>query len=380
MALQSTPTYRVAMDWLTGFSEALHRGELPAFVMQGRMPQRSPAKSQGLTQISFINTSLPKPARDEVEETSAELEEKPAVPVQQTRERQEEKQEDHATGTCSSFSDAEESHPDTSSSCVSTGHGPESTGHGPDSTGQEPDCTGQEPNATNRGSKEDPISFAEPPRIRGLSKREKRRLAGGKELREARTLAVKIRDGKKTRKARLDDVAALLEGPYNYDMANAMVAALDLQTVTVEGQLSVRPYNVGQRVPQIRAIPQQDKIKEAIEAVKARNNLKLLAYWPDYGSATFDQLEVMDGILEARSQFQLVELTLDWIEGVQWNVNDVVAPFTDTCDFTKVSSYTNKQNHTGRYRNLQVLLMNVNATNVQRSSAWNAIRTSSSGT
>eukprot|EP00644_Phytophthora_capsici_P015586 jgi/Phyca11/121655/e_gw1.44.228.1 len=85
-------------------------------------------------------------------------------------------------------------------------------------------------------------------------------------------------------------------------------------------------------------MPQQDKIKEAIEAVKARNNLKLLAYWPDYGSATFDQLEAMDGILEARSQFQLVELTLDWIEGVEWNVNDVVAPFTDTCDFTKVKA------------------------------------------
>eukprot|EP00644_Phytophthora_capsici_P013844 jgi/Phyca11/18750/fgenesh1_pg.PHYCAscaffold_40_\ len=46
----------------------------------------------------------------------------------------------------------------------------------------------------------------------------------------------------------------------------------------------------------------------------------------------------MDGILEARSQFQLVELTLDWIEGVEWNVNDVVAPFTDTCDFNKQTS------------------------------------------
>jgi hypothetical protein len=180
--------------------------------------------------------------------------------------------------------------------------------------------------------------FAAPPRVRGLSKREKRRLAGGKELREARELAVKIRDGQKTRKARLDDVAALLDGDYSMDIAKGMVDALHLEDVEVSGALCVQPYNVGQRVPKITQLPQLDKILEAIEAIKATGNESLLAYWPEYGSATFDQLEAMASVLEARNRFRVVQFTLDWIDGVEWQVNHVLPPFTDCSDYTKVTA------------------------------------------
>ncbi|KAL4168669.1 hypothetical protein KRP22_012067 [Phytophthora ramorum] len=114
-----------------------------------------------------------------------------------------------------------------------------------------------------------------------------------------------------------------------------MVDTLNLDDVEVQGSLSVRPYNVGQQVPKITRILQLDKIQEAITAIKATDNLNLLANWSDYGSATFDQLEAMASVLEARNRFQLVQFTLDWISGVEWQIKDVVPPFTDACDYTK---------------------------------------------
>jgi len=134
------------------------------------------------------------------------------------------------------------------------------------------------PDPPEEGSKAAPIVFAPPPRVRGPFKREKRRVAGGKELREARELAVKIRDRKKTRTSRLDDVAALLEGAYSMDIAKGMVDALPLEDVEVTWALRVRPYNVGQGVPEITRILQLDKIQEAIEAIKETGNENLLAY------------------------------------------------------------------------------------------------------
>eukprot|EP00644_Phytophthora_capsici_P019411 jgi/Phyca11/132989/e_gw1.289.4.1 len=73
-------------------------------------------------------------------------------------------------------------------------------------------------------------------------------------------------------------------------IAKDKVDPLDLKDVEVQGTLSVRPYNVRQRVPKLTGLIQLDKIKEAINAIKARDNLKLLANWPDYGCATYDQL------------------------------------------------------------------------------------------
>ncbi|ETI53792.1 hypothetical protein F443_03315 [Phytophthora nicotianae P1569] len=45
----------------------------------------------------------------------------------------------------------------------------------------------------------------------------------------------------------------------------------------------------------------------------------------------------MASVLEAQNQFQRVYFTLEWIGGVEWQVKDVVPPFTDTCDHTKES-------------------------------------------
>ncbi|KAE9347975.1 hypothetical protein PF008_g7570 [Phytophthora fragariae] len=108
-----------------------------------------------------------------------------------------------------------------------------------------------------------------------------------------------------------------------------------LEDVEVQGSLSVRPFNVGQRVPKITKILQLDKIQEAITAIKAKGNLNLLANWSDFGYATLDQLEAMARVLEARNRFRLVQFTLDWIDGVEWHIQDAVHPFTDVCDYTK---------------------------------------------
>ncbi|KAE9320462.1 hypothetical protein PR003_g17706 [Phytophthora rubi] len=43
----------------------------------------------------------------------------------------------------------------------------------------------------------------------------------------------------------------------------------------------------------------------------------------------------MARVLEARNRFRLVQFTLDWIDGVEWHIKDVVHPFTDVCDYTK---------------------------------------------
>ncbi|KAI9986003.1 hypothetical protein PInf_024799 [Phytophthora infestans] len=127
----------------------------------------------------------------------------------------------------------------------------------------------------------------------------------------------------------------LLEQAYSLDLAKAVIDALDLLDVEVQGSLTVRPFNVGQQVPQICAIPQLNKLYEAIQSIKATDNLNLLAHWHDSGFATFGQLEALANVQEARNRFQLVQLTLDWIEGVEWQIEDVVSPFTDCCDITK---------------------------------------------
>ncbi|ETK93601.1 hypothetical protein L915_03252, partial [Phytophthora nicotianae] len=324
MSLQSTPTYRVALDWMQGFYNALQSGELPAFVVRTDLPQTSSPDSTDRTQITLTGPSAPTYIASAADEEGVNLEEKQPVPVQDGSDGKEEVQEVPGQATTRpTEADSLQPAPSATASSAATGDVPERTKRTPDVSPQ--------------GTETDPISFAEPPRVRGLSNREKRRLSGRKELREARELALRINDGKKTRKTRLDDVAALLEGAYSMDTAKAMVDSLVLDDVEVQGSASIRPYNVGQRVPKIRAIPQLDKIREAIAAIKAKDNVKLLANWPEYGFATFDQLEAMASVLEARNQFQLVYFTLEWIEGVEWQAKDVVPPFTDTCDHTKLA-------------------------------------------
>ncbi|KAG3232185.1 hypothetical protein PI124_g22728 [Phytophthora idaei] len=135
--------------------------------------------------------------------------------------------------------------------------------------------------------------------------------------------------------ASFDQVVALLDGSYSMFHAKDMVDALVLPTVEVRGKLSVRSYAVGQDIPVVKSIPQMNKIMEAIETIKIKDDIDLLVYWPDYGYATFDQLDGMASIIEARNHFILVMRTIRWIDDVKWRVSDLREPFSDTRNVTK---------------------------------------------
>ncbi|KAG1711388.1 hypothetical protein DVH05_008642 [Phytophthora capsici] len=74
---------------------------------------------------------------------------------------------------------------------------------------------------------------------------------------------------------------------------------------------------------------------EAIEAIKAKDDIDLLAFWPDYGDATFDQLDAMATLVEARGHFILVMKAHKWIDETEWRVADVREPFFDMGYVTK---------------------------------------------
>ncbi|POM65881.1 Hypothetical protein PHPALM_18338, partial [Phytophthora palmivora] len=133
------------------------------------------------------------------------------------------------------------------------------------------------------------------------------------------------------------DVATLLDGPYRYFNAKAMVDALDLPAGEISGSLSVRQRSAGQDIPVVEAIPPLPKIIAAIDAIRLKQDINLLAYWPDFGYATFGQLDAMATLVEARTRtrFGLVMQTIKWIESVEWNVADLRMPFTDTSHVTK---------------------------------------------
>ncbi|KAF4150153.1 hypothetical protein GN958_ATG00779 [Phytophthora infestans] len=148
-------------------------------------------------------------------------------------------------------------------------------------------------------------------------------------------LATKYREGRVGRLASFDQVAALLDGPYSMFHTKAMLDNLVIPIVEVRGKLSVRSYAVGQDIPVVKSIPQMNKIMEAIEAIKIRDGIDLLDYWPVYGFATFDQLDGMDSVIEARNHFSLVMQTMRWIDDVEWRVSDIRKPFSDARSVTK---------------------------------------------
>ncbi|KAF4033067.1 hypothetical protein GN244_ATG14950 [Phytophthora infestans] len=292
---------------MKAFYDCRQKGELTKFVMRADVSEITPSTSMKLTQILFVQPSSTTTATTEAKEDVDQLEEKNAV---------------FRSSLQTTVDLAEPTVPD-SSSC-GTVFAPENT----ENAQFEP----------IDGSAEAPISFASPPRVSGPSKREKLRLAGRKELTAARELVMKL-------KGDWMMPLFLLEQAYSLDLAKAVIDALDLLDVEVQGSLTVRPFNVGQQVPQICATPQLNKLYEAIQSIKATDNLNLLAHWNDFGFATFGQLEALANVQEARNRFQLVQLTLDWIEGVEWQIEDVVSPFTDCCDITKLlSSYLEYQN------------------------------------
>ncbi|KAG3088757.1 hypothetical protein PI125_g18254 [Phytophthora idaei] len=140
--------------------------------------------------------------------------------------------------------------------------------------------------------------FADRPLVNGMTKAQRKRAkAKAKENHLlARALAAKYREGKIGKMA-IDQVVDLLDGSYSMFRTKYMVDALVLPTVEVRGKLSVRSYAVGQNIPVVKSIPQMNKIMESIETIKIIDDIDLLAYWSDYGYATFDQPDGMASII-----------------------------------------------------------------------------------
>ncbi|KAL3658549.1 hypothetical protein V7S43_016433 [Phytophthora oleae] len=153
-------------------------------------------------------------------------------------------------------------------------------------------------------------------------------------MQEARRIQTAVGEGKKAGAVKLGDME-ILTGPYSRSTSQPLVDRLELSTVEVQGNLEVRGFNVGQPVPEIKGIPQVEKIREAIKAIDAKKNRELLARWDGYGCATYDQLQLMQAVVAARNNFHLVQATVDWIDKVEFRIDNIVAPFTDTLNVTK---------------------------------------------
>ncbi|KAG6599632.1 uncharacterized protein IUM83_19342 [Phytophthora cinnamomi] len=132
--------------------------------------------------------------------------------------------------------------------------------------------------------------------------------------------------------------------PYSRRTAMPLVERLDLPPFEITGVLAVVRFNVGQAVPVIKAIPQAERIRHAMQTIDEANNHDLLARWDDYGYATYEQWKLMEKVATARNSFNLVQATVDWIDKVEVQVEDVVKPFKDTLDAPKVDYKTAVEN------------------------------------
>ncbi|KAL3658547.1 hypothetical protein V7S43_016431 [Phytophthora oleae] len=166
-----------------------------------------------------------------------------------------------------------------------------------------------------RGSAAEPIVFASPPKRRGLFRRAEKKEESRKEMMEAKRIMTCIQDRTHARRPCL--------------------SSTDWSYFEIKGELELRRFNVGQAMPVIKAIPQTEKIQQAIQAIERKDNLELLARWDDYGYATYYQLKLMSSVTTARNNFKLVQSTVDWIEKVEFKVDCVVPPFKDMLEVTK---------------------------------------------
>ncbi|EEY63207.1 uncharacterized protein PITG_15434 [Phytophthora infestans T30-4] len=149
-----------------------------------------------------------------------------------------------------------------------------------------------------------------------MTKAQRKRAKAKENHKTTIVLATKYREGRVGKLASFDQVAELLNAPYSMS------------------------YAVGQDIPLVKSIPQMIKIMEYIEAIQIRVDIDLLTYWPDYGFATFDQLDGMTSVIEARNHFILVMRTMRWIDDVEWRVSDICKPFSDARSVIKVSMST----------------------------------------
>ncbi|POM58472.1 LOW QUALITY PROTEIN: Hypothetical protein PHPALM_36873 [Phytophthora palmivora] len=152
---------------------------------------------------------------------------------------------------------------------------------------------------------------------------------------KALELAEKYRRGKIFKFATFSEVGTLLDGNYSLFDAKNMVDALPFPNVVVNEPVAKTSLAIDQDVPVIKAIPQLTKVQEAIEAIRKAGDIDLIAHWSDFGYATFDQLDTMARIIEARNRFALVMRTVKWTQEAEWNVCDVREPFGDTNSISK---------------------------------------------
>lgn len=88
-----------------------------------------------------------------------------------------------------------------------------------------------------------------------MTREQKKRAKRKEERTHDLQLAKKNGEGRMSKAANRDDIAAVLEVPYSMFHTNPIVDTLVLPFVEVHGAISVRVYNVGQSVPVVTKIP-----------------------------------------------------------------------------------------------------------------------------
>ncbi|KAH7472206.1 Zinc finger SWIM domain-containing protein 3 [Phytophthora ramorum] len=288
ISIQPSSTYRLAMTWLQDFHTALRTGKLEEFT--GRdvvdncsgfpsLSQISVPDSVTISQLSFTDPGVPVEAKSLASASpKAEVAVKAPMPAPASSIKETTKIE---------------------------------------------------------GCSNAPIVFASPPKRKGMSKRAEKKDESKKEMKEAKRIMSCIQEGKKARAVKLCHME-ILSGPYTRKTTIPLVNRLDLTPFVISGVLVVRRYTVGQPQPVITSIPQAERIRQAIQAIEETNNHELLARWDDYGCATYEQLKLMEGVVMAKNNFNLVQLTVDWIDKAKFRADCLVEPFKDTHDVLKI--------------------------------------------
>ncbi|RLN46908.1 hypothetical protein BBJ28_00022085, partial [Nothophytophthora sp. Chile5] len=123
----------------------------------------------------------------------------------------------------------------------------------------------------------------------------------------------------------VNDVEALLDGSYIMDTAKDVLVKFNPPVVSPTQALDVRNFNVGQQLPQPKTMLPLDTMQSATRAIHDMNSTHyLLSYWPNFGYATLEHLELMERIINAKTQLRDATLTLVWINRVEWCASNLM--------------------------------------------------------
>ncbi|GMF52864.1 unnamed protein product [Phytophthora fragariaefolia] len=248
MALQSTPTFRVALKWLQDFYEAFHSGDVVEFA------ERESVVFPGLSQVSSVEGArLSQLSLCAVASSPERNIESGTLQNDENTDIEHNSSADKSSSTNMFAANAEE---DTHTSGAESVTLPSGSGRNSseESTKLRPKATKSSKSSKER-AKAVLWSFRKRPGINGTTKAQRKR-AQAKQDRDATIeMAEKYRQGKISKFVSFDEVAALLDGPYSLFHSKAMVGALVLPPVDISGPLSVREFKVGQDFPVITKIP-----------------------------------------------------------------------------------------------------------------------------